>query len=134
MKKILWRPTRELLKNSQMAKFKSKINSKYKIELENYNHLHKWACENPTHFWKEFYNDCNLISSNTYSSVISGTKMPGIKWFTGEKLNYAENCLRYNDDHTAIINTNESGEINRTSYKKLTDKVSIIQLFWENMN
>ena len=29
-------------------------------------------------------------------------KMPGAQWFTGSRLNFAENLLRYRDDQTAL--------------------------------
>jgi acetoacetyl-CoA synthetase len=125
--KILWKPNTDLLEKSQMAQFKSKINSRFNQNFKTFNELHEWACSNPKEFWSVFFKECNLKSSNSYSQVLSGTQMPGVQWFKGELLNYAENCLKYNDNQVAIINTNETGEINRTTYNQLYKKVSRVQ-------
>ncbi len=124
---ILKEPTTEQLTSSQMAIFKNKVENHFKLSLPSYQELHKWACENPQDFWAFLWNDCNIISDNNYKHVLSSNLMPGVKWFEGVQLNFAENCLHFNDNHTAIINCNEQGEINRTTYNELTKKVSIAQ-------
>ena len=134
MSEILWKPNLELLENSQMAQFKLKINKKFNKNFETYAQLHQWACDNTSDFWESFLEYSNITSSKSYSNVLSGNSMPGIQWFKGETLNYAENCLKFNDSHTAIINTDENGEINRTSYKQLSEKVSKAQQWLKTNN
>jgi acetoacetyl-CoA synthetase len=45
-----------------------------------------------------------MKASKGYEVVVDDvTKMPGAKWFTGARLNFAENLLRYRDKNTAFI-------------------------------
>tara|TARA_Y100000741_G_scaffold354281_1_gene328390 strand:+ start:14973 stop:16922 length:1950 start_codon:yes stop_codon:yes gene_type:complete len=121
---ILWRPTEEEQLESQMAQFMQSISNRYNVSLTTYQELHSWACEHSEQFWDYFFSYSELIFKGSYSKVMSSDVMPGVKWFEGVEINYAENCLKFSDSHDAIINVNESGEINRSSYKELTEKVS----------
>jgi acetoacetyl-CoA synthetase len=51
-------------------------------------------------------------------------KMPGARWFTGAKLNFAENLLRYRDDRTALISKGEAQATRRMSYNELYTAVA----------
>ena len=51
-------------------------------------------------------------------------KMPGAKWFSGAKLNFAENLLRYRDDGIALIFKGEDRPSTRLSYAALYDEVA----------
>jgi acetoacetyl-CoA synthetase len=52
------------------------------------------------------------------------TTMPGAKWFSGARLNFAENLLRYRDDHVALIFKGEEQESIRITYAELYDEVA----------
>src|SRR5687768_15276082 len=47
----------------------------------------------------------------------------GPRWFLGAKLNFAENLLRYADDHEALVSWNESGRRAVLSYGQLQEAV-----------
>lgn len=112
-----------------MALFKEHINTSFSLSLKTYPELHAWACNHLELFWETFWNYAGIISSEAYTEVLSQRSMPGAEWFKGAKLNYAEHCLRFNDDHTAIIGADEKGEYCRTSYKQLAEKVSLCEQF-----
>ncbi len=45
--------------------------------------------------------------------------MFGAKWFEGAEMNFAENLLRYRDEHTAIISARENSPNVKLSYNEL---------------
>jgi acetoacetyl-CoA synthetase len=58
--------------------------------------------------------------SKDYQTVIDdSTRMPGAHWFTGSRLNFAENLLRYRDDKTALIFRGENTVRRSLTYKEL---------------
>ena len=60
-----------------------------------------------------------------YDEVVDDlTKFPGVRWFGGARLNFAENLLRYRDDHTAFIFRGETVKSARMTYAELYDTVS----------
>jgi len=58
--------------------------------------------------------------------VLYSSTAPGAKWFTGSKLNFAENLLRYRDDSTALIFKGEEQPSIKISYAELFDEVARI--------
>ena len=50
--------------------------------------------------------------------------MPGAKWFSGARLNFAENLLRYRDDSVALIFKGEDHPTRKMTYAELYDEVA----------
>jgi len=125
MAKLLWKPSEERIKNSNMYKFIQFINNKYGTNFTEYRPLYKWSIENIPEFWASFWDFADIKYSKSYDSIADDlTKMPGTKWFEGAMLNFAENLLRYRDDHTAFIFKGETQKSAQMSYAELYDTVA----------
>ena len=48
---VLWSPSDERIKSSQMYKFIKIINKKNNINIQNFTDLHTWSIENKADFW-----------------------------------------------------------------------------------
>jgi len=60
--------------------------------------------------------------------------MPGVKWFEGAKLNYAEHIFRnYKEEQTAIVFGHESGIIQRMTWKELKQKVAAMATYLKSV-
>jgi acetoacetyl-CoA synthetase len=53
-----------------------------------------------------------------------GERMPGARWFSGSRLNFAANLLRFRDDHTALVFVGEDGQRVTRSYRELCNEVA----------
>jgi len=125
MAKLLWEPSEERIKNSNMYKFIQFINKKYGTNFTEYRPLYQWSIENIPEFWASFWDFADIKYSRPYDSIVDDlTKMPGTKWFEGARLNFAENLLRYRDDHTAFIFKGETQKSAKMSYAELYDTVA----------
>ena len=61
-----------------------------------------------------------IKASKNYQRVIDDpTRMVGAHWFTGSRLNFAENLLRYRDEKTALIFRGEDTVRRSLTYKEL---------------
>ena len=126
-KKILWKPTKNQIQDSQMTRFIEFVNYHHQLSLQNYDELHNWSVENIADFWQTFWDFSKIIHTGKIESVIDDdSKMPGAKWFSGIKLNFAENLLRYRDDKIALIFKGESRKSQYITYKQLYEKVAIL--------
>ncbi len=122
--KTLWQPKKEKAERSQMNEFLNVIRKKYNQDIKDYYDLHQWSIENITDFWGEFWDYSQIIYSKKYDKVVDEPKkMPGAKWFSGARLNYAENLLRRRDKHPAIIFRGEDKVKKTITYKELFDEV-----------
>ncbi len=125
MSRMLWQPSQERIKNSNMYDFMLSINEKYGTDFEKYSCLYKWSIDNIPEFWASFWEYADIKYSNNYLTIIDDlNKMPGAKWFEGARLNFAENLLRYTDDRVAIVFNGEARDSIRMTYAELYDEVA----------
>jgi acetoacetyl-CoA synthetase len=125
MAKLLWTPSEERIKSSNMYRFMNFVNEKYGTGITEYRPLYKWSVENIPEFWATFWEFAGIISSKPYDTVADDlSKFPGAKWFVGARLNFAENLLRYRDDHRALIFKGETQKTATMTYAELYDTVA----------
>jgi len=124
MNKMLWSPTEERKKKTNIYRFMQTVNSKFGKDFTEYEPLHKWSVENIADFWATMWEFADIKFSEPYTEVISELKMPGAKWFQGARLNFAENLLRYKDDQPAIIFKGEVMKPVTITYAGLYDEVA----------
>jgi acetoacetyl-CoA synthetase len=125
MAKLLWQPSEEQIKNSNMYRFMNVVNEKYHQNFSDFAPLYQWSIENIADFWETMWQFADIIASKPYDQVIDDdTKMPGARWFTGARLNFAENLLRYRDDRIALIFKGEAQESIKMTYAELYDEVA----------
>ena len=125
MNKILWKP--KISKKSHVSNFIDEINKKNNIQIDKYEELYEWSISNPKQFWEETWKYSNIISSSDYHEIVDDiTKMPGAEWFSGAKLNFAENLLRFRDDRPAIHYKSENSKIRTITYKSLYSSVEAL--------
>jgi len=125
MAKLLWKPTEEQIKQSNMYRFMKFINETYHQNFKDYTPLYDWSIENISDFWAAFWEFADITHSQSYDQVIDDPKkMPGARWFSGAELNFAENLLRYRDDRVALIFKGEGQPSSRLTYAQLYDEVA----------
>ncbi|MEE9398761.1 MAG: acetoacetate--CoA ligase [Dehalococcoidales bacterium] len=125
MGKLLYRPSVEKEKQANITRFIGFVNEKYGSRIESYDGLYKWSIDNVSDFWSAMWEFAQIKASRRYDKVVDDlSKFPGAKWFIGAKLNFAENLLRYRDDHVAFIFRDETEKSARVTYAELYDAVA----------
>ncbi|OQX25167.1 MAG: acetoacetate--CoA ligase [Desulfobacteraceae bacterium IS3] len=125
MAKLLWKPSEERIKRTNMYRFMNLINEKYGKNFSDYPGLYQWSVDNIPDFWASVWDFVGVKASKPYDEVIDNVhKMPGAKWFSGARLNFAENLLRYRDERTALVFKGEESEPRRMTYAQLYDEVA----------
>ncbi|NHM26549.1 acetoacetate--CoA ligase [Desulfofundulus sp. TPOSR] len=111
MRKLLWEPPEERKKQANMTRFMEFVNKKHGRNFTTYNELYQWSIENAPAFWEAMWEFGGIIASRPYDRVVENFEdMLGSRWFVGAELNFAENLLRYRDEHTALIFKGEAME------------------------
>ncbi|MDH5733762.1 MAG: acetoacetate--CoA ligase [Candidatus Bathyarchaeota archaeon] len=125
MREPLWVPSEERIKQANITRFIKIVNEKYDLETSSYNELYKWSVENIQDFWASMWEFGEIRASREYDIVVDRlTKFPSAKWFIGARLNFAENLLRYRDDHLAFIFKGETQKSAKMTYAELYDSVA----------
>ena len=121
----LWRPCSEYINSTRMLAFCRQLDADLGLAFEDYPQLHRWSVENPGVFWEQVWRFTGIKASQPYTQVLSdGDQFPGAKWFTGAKLNFAENLLRNRSDKTALVSWLENGSRRSLSYGELYEQVA----------
>ncbi len=125
MKTPLWSPSEEWVKKANASRFIDYVNGKQGQNLKTFADLYRWSIENTPDFWVRMWEFADIKSSRGYDQVVDDLKkMPGAKWFSGARLNFAENLLRYRDDHPAFIFKGETQKYARMTYRELYTTVA----------
>ena len=119
----LWVPSKERVRDSLMQEFMEACPEKF----DSYFDLHEWSIRDMESFWSQFWDFSNIKYSKSYDSVLKNPVMPGAKWFSGSKLNYAENLLKGDPNQVAVISLGESGSAKSVTFRELNLKVSSVQ-------
>ena len=98
--------------------------------------LYDWSLADPAAFWAAMWRFGGVISDERPGStpwdevLVGGDRMAppdpvlGPRWFTGARLNFAENLLRHRDDRDALVLWTERGMQRRVSYRELAAEVA----------
>lgn len=125
MRTPLWQPSEVRKQQANITRFMNEVNKKYGKTFSSYNELYDWSVNNLTDFWGAVWDFVGIKYSKPYDSVLINTgDMSEAKWFPGAKLNFAENLLRYRDDHTAFIFKGENQKTARITYAELYKMVT----------
>ncbi len=126
MNKKLWQASPERLKHANINRFITLCNENYALAINDYAGLYQWSITDSVAFWKTLWEFADVIAEQKAHHILTHSeKMPGARWFSGAKLNYAENLLRNRDeDSIAIIFHHEQGKTQYLRYPSLYHQVS----------
>jgi acetoacetyl-CoA synthetase len=104
-------------------------------QVQDYPTLYRWSVEHAEAFWPEVWRFCGVVADEgatgtPWEEVVVGLDRMappdptlGPRWFPGARLNFAENLLRFEDGHPAVIFWNERGHQRSLSYRELRAEV-----------
>jgi len=125
MGKLMWMPSQDRIEKSNMRRFMAMVNERFGKHFTEYDELYQWSVENIPDFWAMMWSFAGIRASRVYDRVVDDLdKMPGTAWFPGAKLNFAENLLRFRDDHPALIFRGEDRASRTVTYAGLYDEVT----------
>ena len=82
MRKPLWTPSEERVKQVNITRFISLVNQKHRLEIDSYDQLYKWSVKDIPAFWAAMWEFGEIKASRRYDVVVDDlSKFPGAKWF-----------------------------------------------------
>ncbi|MFH1529264.1 MAG: acetoacetate--CoA ligase [Pseudomonadota bacterium] len=125
MRTPLWTPTPQRVAGANMTRFQCVVNERYGLSLDGWEALRIWSVEHLQDFWAVFWDFAGIRASHPYTEVVDDPKkLPGARWFSGARLNFAQNLLRRRGVGAALVSYGEDGAIRRWSWDALVSAVS----------
>ena len=121
-----WVPSATRIATARISQFHAFVRSRGAPDGD-YDALWQWSVDHPAAFWAAVYDFCGVIGDRGDGPVLQhGDRMPGARWFSDSRLNFAENLLRGAGDGAAIIATDERGRRREISWNQLRGEVARI--------
>ena len=121
----LWTPNPDWIAETNLTRFSEAMQAKHGLADTEYATLHRWSTEHPEQFWEAVWEDAGVVASEPYTEVLGEWKFPGTKWFSGARLNFAENLLAKGEEaRDAICFVGEDGTRRVLSYAELRQAVA----------
>ena len=125
MSEPLWTPDPARIREANITHFLEHIRQECAPSVTSQQALYQWSVDYPDKFWPQVWAFCGIKASKTWDKVLAdGDRMPGAQWFTGSRLNFAENLLRYRDDRPALVFRGEDGSRVSLTYRELHRQVA----------
>ena len=125
MGKLLWTPSKAQIEQANMVRFIDFVDKTYDLKIQDYWQLYQWSVDRIPDFWAAIWKFAGVIASKGYDTVVDDLgKFPGARWFPGAKLNFAENLLKYRDDHLALFFRGETERTRKMTYADLSKDVA----------
>jgi acetoacetyl-CoA synthetase len=125
MKKALWYPSEERIRNANMTVYMNFLRENYGLTFKDFHELYYWSVRNRADFWSSLWHFFDVRASHPYKTILENPDdMLKSQWFQGARLNFAENLLRYTDENTALVFKGETRDPGYLTYKELFGKVA----------
>ncbi|MEO8227711.1 MAG: acetoacetate--CoA ligase [Gemmatimonadota bacterium] len=130
----VWVPSAERIARANLTRFFASIRQAG-FDATDIARLWQWSVERPEQFWREVWRFTGVIADerpglDPWNEVAVGMDRmqppdaAGPRWFSGARLNFAENLLRHDDDRLAITFSNELGRQRELSARELRTEVA----------
>ncbi|EME85717.1 uncharacterized protein MYCFIDRAFT_202241 [Pseudocercospora fijiensis CIRAD86] len=114
--------------SSKLYDFLQIVNNKHNKNFSTYDELYQWSITDVSASWQEIWDYVGIRTSQAHTKVISDEKTmyPRPSWFSGAKLNFAENLLyplpEVDENTLAVIAATETRR-EEVTWKELRERV-----------
>ncbi len=122
----IWQPSAERIAAANLTRF-MRFASARGAPGGDYTAFYRWSVDEPATFWQAMFDFAGIIAERGDGPVLSDPeRMPDARWFSGTRLNFAENLLHGPDTAPALIFRNECGARRELSRPELRAEVARI--------
>ncbi len=119
--KAFWKPSDQIIKNSNIFKIMLKNG------LKNYGDLWKWSVDHKAEFWSQTIDNLEVKFQKKYDSIFdTSLGVEQTQWLKGAKLNIVDSCFQNKSDAIAVVFQKENGNIENITQNQLEQYVNKI--------
>jgi acetoacetyl-CoA synthetase len=122
----IWTPSLFRIADANLTRFMAFAAARG-ANADDYEALYDWSVAEPAAFWETLFEFAGVLGDRGNGPVLTdGDRMPGARWFSSTRLNFAENLLRGPDAEPAIVFRNECGTRRELSWRELRGETARI--------
>lgn len=135
MTDLLWSPSEDKIKKSELFKFCEFLEHNKIVQVnQNYQKLWQWSVQYPEKFWSTCWDLLNIKGEKGSKIIEHHDIFHKTKFFPDAKLNFAENLLSKKDNNTAIHFRSENNSEKKITWSKLYESVCKLSAFYKKIN
>jgi acetoacetyl-CoA synthetase len=124
---VPWQPDPARVAACALTRFAAGLAARHGAPPGDYAALWQWSVRHPAAFWAEVGEFTGVAWEPGAKPVLQHPhSMPGATWFEDWRLNFAENLLRGDDGHAALVAVDETGRRRVLDYADLRHEVARI--------
>ncbi|MDQ3217203.1 MAG: acetoacetate--CoA ligase [Actinomycetota bacterium] len=104
---VLWRPPQDVREASVIGRYLAWLEQHRELSFSSYEELWEWSVSDLEGFWSSMW-EFFEVDGTAYQRVLSGREMPGVRWFAGATLNYAEHALRTKGERVMVSSLSQT--------------------------
>jgi acetoacetyl-CoA synthetase len=127
--KPLWEPSDERRDRATLTRYARWLRDHRGVDVDpdDYDSLWRWSVGELDDFWASIWDFFEVEASQPYEQVLADRSMPGAKWFTGARLNYAEHVFRgKQEDEIALRHASELRDLGEWTWGELRARTAAI--------
>jgi acetoacetyl-CoA synthetase len=108
----LWRPAADVRRTTRIGDYLDWL-ARRGPAFEDYAALWRWSVTDLAGFWSSIWDYFRVSADGPPGEVLTGARMPGVRWFPGVSLNYAAHVLRapgLADDAPVVLGWSQTRE------------------------
>ncbi len=123
----LWHPPKEHWQRSGLHRYMRWLREHTGLRFERYDPLWEWSTTHVDAFWESLLQYFDVQYDGSYEAVRTGESMPGVRWFEGIRLSYAEHIFRHRStERPAFISVREGQPPTEVGWDELERKVVML--------
>jgi acetoacetyl-CoA synthetase len=125
----LWSPPPDLRETTEIGRFMAWLATERDLDFAGYDALWRWSVDDLEGFWSALAEFFEVRFHAPYEQVLSDRTMPGAKWFTGARLNYAEHLVGRDEDlnRSAVVGRSQTRPQVELTFGELREEVSRVR-------
>ena len=122
----LWTPSAERNRASNFQHYLSWLEQHRGLRFDGYHDTWAWSATQIEDFWASLWAYFDIRATQHYTSVLESRVMPGARWFTGARLNYAEHAFLRAGPAPALLHLSELRALEAVSWGELRARVASV--------
>jgi acetoacetyl-CoA synthetase len=102
MSDVLWTPPDDVRETTQVGRYLDFLRDTRGRDFAGWNDLYDWSVSDLDAFWGSLWDFFEVRAETPYERVLASREMPGARWFTGARLNYAQHMVGADEDTGAV--------------------------------
>jgi acetoacetyl-CoA synthetase len=126
---ILWSPPADWRDTTELGRFMNWLRDHARGDFGSFEELHRFSVTDLDGFWGGLWEFYGIRAESPYERVLAERTMPGAKWFTGAKLNYAEHLVGTDEDlaRVAVVARSQTRPPREVTFAELRDQAGRVR-------